>query len=87
MKVTLSLAAALFVGSASLAAVQALPIPVDSASDGIVQIAAKPTKPAKTAKVYKGTKTAKAGSCKGTNMYWSAKDRKCMDARDKKTTG
>jgi hypothetical protein len=95
MKLTLTLAAALFAGSASLAAVQALPIPSDMPSGGVVEIAAKVAKPAKTAKVHKtaktarvhkAAKTAKAGSCKGVHMYWSAKDKKCMDARNKKTT-
>jgi hypothetical protein len=82
MKVTLPLATALFLGSAALAAVHALPVYSSDAASSVVQVAAKSAKTAKTAKV---TKTGKAG-CKGTHMYWSAKDKKCMDARQKKST-
>lgn len=31
----------------------------------------------------KATHKGGAGSCKGTYMYWSTKDKKCMDARTK----
>jgi hypothetical protein len=74
MKSALPLAAALFAGSAALAAVQALPVAGTGAgSDNVVLAAAKKSK------------TAKAGSCKGTHMYYSSKDKKCMDARNKKS--
>jgi hypothetical protein len=61
MKITLPLAAVLFVGSASLAAVQALPSASDVSSNGVVQIAAKSAKAksAKTGKMAKVTKKPK----------------------------
>ena len=64
MKYTLPLAAALFVGSAALAAVQAIPLYTDlSSSSGAVNIAGKTMKKkgAKTAKVKPKAKAGAAG--------------------------
>jgi hypothetical protein len=64
MKHTLPLAAALLVGSASLAAVQAVPLYTDDlSSSSVVQIAAKTAKKkaAKTAQVKPKRKAGAAG--------------------------
>ena len=59
MKLTLPLAAALFVGSASLAAVQALPVSTDNSSGAVVQVAAKSAKTTKSGKTPKTAKVVK----------------------------
>ena len=53
----------------------ALSIAAPAQTDGLTVLAAT--------KAKAKPKKAKAGSC-GSHMYWTAKSRKCMDARDKK---
>jgi hypothetical protein len=59
---------------------------VDNAVVKVAKKAAKKKAPKKKGKKKKSAKKAKSkgpGSC-GVNMYYSKKDRKCMDARQKK---
>lgn len=68
-------AAALGLALTPIVSAAALSITPPAKSDNLTVLAASKSK----------AKKAKAGSC-GTNMYWSSKSRKCMDARDKKAS-